>query len=199
MRKVCLLIIAAAFSQFCFSQAQFGLKAGVNLNHLNVSNGPGSSFSSKPGFTIGATVDLKVSDNFYIQPELNYSYLALDEKDNQLTAKWKYGYINVPVLLKYKFNQSPVSIYVGPQLGFLTDASSTLNSNKSNIEDELANTDFSGIAGIDYKLTNGLRFDLRFQQSMMNFVKGQYSDPLKTRQQVFSLTIGYVFKSAKKD
>jgi hypothetical protein len=197
MRKICLLAVAAMFIQVSFGQAQFGLKTGFSLIHLNTSGSNDYSFKSMgAGFTVGATVDLKLADNFFVQPELDYDFHSLHESFYSLS--WKYSYFNIPVLFKYRFTNSPVGLYAGPQLGFLIKATSTLKDTKTDIKGDLTNTDFSGVGGIDFKLDNGVRFDLRFQQSAFNLVKVEFDNPLKTRQQIFSFSVGYVFKSAKK-
>jgi len=197
MRKICLLAAIAVCSQLCFGQAQFGLKAGVNLNHINASGSNDFSFSSiSTGFTVGATVDMKVSDNFFIQPEFNFAYLTAHE--SFYSVDWHYSYFNIPVILKYKFTKTPIGVYAGPQLGFMVSATSKTSSSSTDIKSNFTNTDFAGVAGIDYKFDNGLRVDLRYQQSAFNLAKVEYASSLKTKPMVFSFTIGYVFNCKKK-
>jgi opacity protein-like surface antigen len=197
MRKISLLGTIILCVQICFGQGQIGLKAGVNFNHINAKSSGLSFRSINTGYTFGATVDLRVSDNFFIQPELNYSYLTLHE--SFYSVDWRYSYFNIPVLLKYKFSKSPIGIYIGPQLGFLTKATSKTKTASTDIKSDLTNTDFSGVAGIDYKFDNGLRLDLRFQQSAFDLAKVEYANPADTKAMVFSFTVGYVFKNAKKN
>lgn len=198
MKKICLLAVTAILTHACIAQAQFGLKAGVNFNHLKTSGSNDFAFKSlTTGFTIGSTVDLQLSDYFFVQPEFDFSYLNAHESFYGVT--WRYSYFNVPVLLKYKIDKGRFGIYAGPQLGFLASASSKQNGIKTNIKHQLTSTDIAGVAGIDYKCDNGFRVDIRYQQSMLNLVKTEYSSPLKTRTGIFSFTVGYVFKCAQKN
>jgi opacity protein-like surface antigen len=107
---------------------QFGLKAGTNIFKMT-----GRSFDQKTqyGFTGGAYGEYKISNQWGIQPELDYN-LVVAKTGDQFNAIYggvsfqqiSLSYISVPVLLVFK-PVPELSIMVGPQYGFL--ASQTTN------------------------------------------------------------------------
>jgi hypothetical protein len=87
MRRMLFLLSAVLCGLGCFAQPEFGIKGGIDINHLysegnvNVVN---TSFNV--GYTFGLTLDLKASEQFTIQPELNYLHLeALNDLSQEKT------------------------------------------------------------------------------------------------------------------
>lgn len=196
MRRLILIAAAGLMTQLSFSQAEFGLKGGIGLNNIKSKGGQFKTFENVTlACTFGATLDIIASDAFTVQPELNF--ISLKANDNINNIDYKYSYITLPVLLKYKFAKSPVSVYVGPQLGFLTSASSRQNDVKSNRRTDFSNTDFAAVFGIDFRLPQGLRFDLRYNRSMIDLLKVEASSPFEARSQIVTFTVGHVFGKKK--
>jgi opacity protein-like surface antigen len=95
--------------------------------------------------------------------------------------------------LKYRFKDLGFGIYTGPQLGFLVNASSSLNGVKKDIKASTTNNDFAALAGLDYRFESNFRVDFRYQYSFFNTIKTVASDSYKNQNRVFSFTIGYIF------
>lgn len=163
----------------------FGVKAGINLANVSISGG-GTSISpnSLTRGTVGAFAMIPGGKNFTIQPELLYSGMGFGYSGSKVT----FDYLSVPVLAKFT-GASGFGIYAGPQIGFLLSAKDDGDDIKENIK----STDFSGVFGADYTLSNGINFAARYQLGFSNFIKeGDPGEAAKNN--AFTFTIGYVFK-----
>ena len=117
-------------------EAKFGVKGGLNIANLNFSGDGAPSTSSLVGFHIGGFTEIKVSDKFFIQPEVMYSTQGAKFKmseDGLTLNSFKLGYINLPVMAKYyvaeKFN-----LELGPQIGFLTSAKANASASGTTVD-----------------------------------------------------------------
>src|SRR3546814_11044215 len=117
------LLIAAltlAVTSGVFAQVNYGLKAGVNLSNMSLSEdvdgwGPGML----TGFNAGVFVNTEVAENFSIQPELLYSTagsVIAEEGDD--SWKQKLSYLSLPVLARYQLVEG-LRLAVGPRVGLL--------------------------------------------------------------------------------
>lgn len=124
MKKV-ILTTVFIFVASLSSQAQlvkFGLKAG-----LNYANQTGTDITVNSGnydkeaitsYHAGLVAELKLTDGFSIQPELLYSTQGATYKYAAREFKKELGYLSIPVMAKFHFNQT-VSLDLGPQASFL--------------------------------------------------------------------------------
>lgn len=178
----------------------FGLGVNAGLSLFNLSNFEGSS---KAGFTGGISATFPVSSNFYIQPEVNYQQQGSKSKENfsseEYTSndkeKLTLGYINVPVLAKYKFPTTRLSVYVGPQAGFLVSAKDHLESVSVDVKDYFKKFDFSGVYGLEYyfplNTSSSITVNARYQTGFTNVVKE--SEDVSVKNHGFTFTVGYRF------
>ncbi|RZK49102.1 MAG: PorT family protein [Pedobacter sp.] len=153
MKKI--LLSAVALMAFGAMQAQseemkFGVKAGATNTTLV---GDLDALDAKIGFYAGGLVDLPVSGNFHIQPELLFSMEGAE--DAGLT------YLRVPIMAKYYIFEG-FNIQAGPQLGIKVAA-------EDDFTDELTKSvDFGLAAGVAYELPMGLFFDIRYNVGLAN-------------------------------
>jgi Outer membrane protein beta-barrel domain len=197
MRSVFLFVLSVCACLSVLAQAEVGVKAGFTLNNLHTSGAPATtSFSNyNARFSAGVSVEMKASENFYVQPELNY--LSLRTKETVGNQEWKYSYITLPVLLKYRFSNSGCNVFAGPQLGFLSSAKSKVNNTDKDIRDLFNNTDVSGVIGVDYKFKNGFFVDVRYQSSFIDLLKQEYVSKLETRTRLFNASVGFILNQRK--
>ena len=202
MKKLFFAITVIAFSA-ATAQAQtttFGLKAGMTDANMKFSgSGVNVSLTSKIGFYAGAFADIGISENFGVQPELFYSELGAKQKatggaDGSPASTVNLGYINLPVLAKYKNNG--FSAFLGPQIGYLLSEKSKSGSSSTNDKDQFNSTDFSGVIGVGYTLPAGLGFDARYQLGFSNIAKSS-SGAGTVKNSAFMVGIHYVFNSSK--
>jgi opacity protein-like surface antigen len=97
------MLVVAAFTN---AQAQFGIKAGLDLATARV-DGYGSE--SETGLFVGVFSTIELSDTFKIQPEL--LYVSVKDLD----------FISLPVLAKFSVADS-FHLLAGPSLTYFLDA-----------------------------------------------------------------------------
>ncbi|MAZ72452.1 MAG: hypothetical protein CMC70_04830 [Flavobacteriaceae bacterium] len=220
MKKQVLLIAIAIFS-FGIMQAQdirFGAKAGVNFASIGGDETDG--IEGKTGFHIGGLVEIMLTDQFAIQPELLYSAQGakFEETDSEdgisvtVTDKTKLDYINLPIMAKYYVTEG-LALEAGPQIGFLVSANAETELDISGIDDpefiEFIEDEFGvgdqdisdGTSGIDfglglgasYRLDMGVFFGARYTLGLSNINDFEGSDNFKQQNNVFQVSVGYLF------
>lgn len=162
MKKIPLFIIAfLALTGTTISQVKFGGKAGINIAKLvGKSDGETQNLDSKVGLHIGALVEIPVSENFSVMPELNFDQLGGKDKQGSFEASLLLNYISIPVLAKY--NVGGLGIYAGPQLGLLLSAKSKFEGQTEDLKDQFKSTDFSAVFGAEYNFPYGIFATARF-------------------------------------
>jgi hypothetical protein len=126
------LLILVAFSFSAKAQVEFGIKAGANFSNIsqNFTNSDWEMETNiKPGFHIGATADVPISDNFSFQPGLLYSSkgysVDIEESIENILGeslpagasidgyfRGTFNYIEVP--LNFAFKTNDLQIFAGP-------------------------------------------------------------------------------------
>ena len=65
------------------------------------------------------------------------------------------------------------------------------------IKNDLTQTDFSGLLGLEYVTPISLTINARFIQGFSNVYKAEFNSDIKTRHQIFAVTVGYIFNKKK--
>jgi opacity protein-like surface antigen len=195
MRKL-ILVMAVILISITTIQVQgqtaFGIKAGATSANLKFSgNGVNISADSKIGFYGGLFVQIGVSENFAVQPELLYSLLGSKSSDQGDDEKLNLSYVSVPVLAKYI--KDGFSIVLGPQVSFLVSAKDKASDGTTDIKDEFKSTEIAGVIGAGYTLANGLGFDARYQLGLSNIGKGEDLEGAKIKSNAFMVGLHYRF------
>lgn len=198
MKKAFLsLLLLAGLATANAQNITFGVKAGANFSNLVGKDA--KDLDPKPKIKVGVYgggfVNIGVSENFAIQPEVLYSAEGAQQKESGETAKWNLNYVNIPVLAQYR--SSGFIAETGPQIGFLTSAKVKIsNSADVDIKDQLKSTAFSWCIGIGYQLENGFGFGARY-----NLGIGTIADDSDTKIMGSNIQVGvhYAFggKAAK--
>jgi Outer membrane protein beta-barrel domain len=180
MKRLFLLTSAIAITTIASAQIQFGVKAGLNIANLSVKPSDGTSFSMKLNFNGGLLVALPVMENLKIQAEAMYSGQGVKDKytDNAtnqtINEKVSFGYINVPILVKYQ-HESGLFAEIGPQIGFLLSAKSKATegdqTSNTDFKSDLKTVDFAGCLGIGYLSKFNVGIDARYNLSFVNISK----------------------------
>jgi Outer membrane protein beta-barrel domain len=196
MKKLTAVFITMICAYTGFCQGHFMVQAGPVFNYLKA-EGSGGDFSKlNTGFTLGVGYEMVVAKNFSVQPEFNFTHLSAEEAVSSATIK--FDYIQIPVLLKAVTNTRNFSFYLGPQLGFLTKSSAKASGGGSqDVKDDLTQTEFDAVVGLEYVLGNSIALNGRFIQGMSNVYKAEFDSPNTTRHQMFVLTVGYIFSKKK--
>jgi hypothetical protein len=125
---ICLILLVASFGH-ARAQTAIGVKAGVNFSNVMVKdeNGNKETTQSTPGLLLGATVDILISGNFYIQPALLYTDRGFKQKTggyygmaNNFSVDVSYFQLPVNFLYKPKLGGGKLILGAGPYIGYGT-------------------------------------------------------------------------------
>lgn len=226
------ILLAAAMGMAVTTEAQtvsFGSRLGANLSTLRVIEGEKmfhSGYSEAYGYItgaqFGAVVNIGLSDRFSIQPELLYSqkghkvrsYFIEDDDLEDMRAKLRMNYLEVPVLAKLSFGNKKLQFFLtaGPSVGYWVSGRSEwayagLEENKAYVfrkdykhglkENRLdvgANVGF----GVAYPLGTGkLNLDVRYGLGLSDISKYEDDRPdhiTKDGHRTFGVSVAYLFK-----
>lgn len=193
--KLSLVMLALFYgTNRAYSQAKFalGLKGGVNLASLNVSD-PVASYQARTGFHAGAFALFKFS-KIGLQPELLFSQQGSKIKLNTQDLNANYSYLAIPVLFKL-YTVAGINLHIGPQFGYLINAKSDYDpinkvafTSTQDVKNAYKNSDVSLNMGVGWDLPFGLVLDARYNLGLSAI--GASSSP-ETKNQVWQFSVGY--------
>jgi Outer membrane protein beta-barrel domain len=158
----------------------FGIKAGANAS--TVTKGLGSLSAElfkdpnyKIGLAAGVFVNLAISKNFSLQPEIVFSqegYVqdgkigTADQNSYVQIYKSALNYLNIPIMFRYSFNNG-FYMEVGTQIGFLLNKKLEIKSIEPDpytlyTEGYLKNRSIGAGAGVGFKFKNGFGLGARY-------------------------------------
>ncbi|HIC32806.1 porin family protein [Mesoflavibacter sp. CH_XMU1404-2] len=164
MKKTILFLTLILASFYGFSQnSVYGVRAGVNISDLDFED----QFDDTPhthrnGFMIGFFGEYKLSNLIDIAPEIQFS--AEGSKEEEL----RINYIQLPVLFKFNLSND-FALAVGPQ--------ASLKAHE--YDDGVKNFTFSGVAGIDYMITDEFFLDFRYKYGLQNLIDDEQGIEIK--------------------
>ena len=193
---------------------QIGARAGYNYSTLRGDTAKDFDTKGVSGFNVGLFVEVPVNERFSIQPEVIYSTQGAKWEHNaaglaSASTELKTQYINVPVLAKF-YVADGFSIQAGPQIGFLTGATTEYSGNilgvggstkDENFDKNMGKVDFGAVVGAGYKLPMGFTVDARYAFGFTNVMDKDnkdasslsVSDNNDFKNGVFSVGVGYQF------
>jgi hypothetical protein len=208
------------------AQVKFGAKAGLNIstlgyvaeqriNSIDMANPPSRILA---GTVIGGYVyyDFPYPVIWLgVQAEILFSMQGGEgvnfwqNGENKPLDKLRQNYINVPLLVKYKFRKIPLSILLGTQVGFcvgryVNGNSILLNKSRNTF---FRNIDYALVVGVQYRWDEHLLFDIRYNMglspSILNdesmFIINKTIDPFYVYKSwgamnmVLQLSVGWTF------
>lgn len=187
-RKLCLLLLSAnIFTLAANAQIEVGIKGGFNSAEILTSTDQGVNVNGnamairnfpRTDFHAGVLVSIPLVKKFSLQPEVLYSQQGAAGNPTggylvSATEKYKFNYVNIPVLLQYKL---PYGFYAetGPQVGLLVSANIVENivgassTSTYHVKDQYKSTDFSWAFGAGYISPINLGFDIRYNLGLNN-------------------------------
>jgi len=199
MRKITLLTFVL-FIGLATSQAQMkvspGIRGGLNLSTLtNIDDN-----SMKSDYYIGGLVEIKFNKYFTLQPEITYTRQGAEVREFEIdgpgsrTSNYNLNYISLGAVAKFHFGGGGFHILGGPSLDIKTD------DNFPAFDYNPVGTDVSIVGGIGYSLPNGLSFEARFKQGLIDIYgyegidEDYYYDDIILNT-VFQIGISYTFQT----
>jgi hypothetical protein len=170
-----------------------GLRGGLNVSTLtNIDDN-----NSKTDFYVGGLVDIRFNKFFSLQPEITYSRQGDEgryfENGRYYSEKYELNYITFGAVAKFNFNGGGFHLLAGPSLDFKV-GDNYINSKPEDL-------DLAIVGGIGYTLPNGLTFEARIKQGLVDIYgydyynnDGYYTDDAILNQ-VFQIGISYKFKT----
>jgi hypothetical protein len=179
MKKLVLILCAGISFATANAQGQFafGIKGGLNLSTVTISNGfNGYSYSILPNFNVGAyfKIPLPVRD-LYIQPEIVYSGQGYKGNDGSTgTYSEHINYLNIPILLKYAF-RTGLFVETGPQFGIKLNAKDVEAGVSDDVSSAYNSADLSWVIGIGFKIPmSPVSIDIRYNTGLLNVANDSY-------------------------
>ena len=155
-----ILVAGTASAQHSAQKVNIGIKGGLNI--YNINNDNNTEYDAKPGFNVGLLGHIHLTRQLALQPELVYSLQGAKYTVSNVETKINLGYINVPVLFQYMFDNG-FRLQAGPQVGFLVNAKSKTGSVSVDLKDDVKPVDFALSAGIGYvHPPSGFGIDARY-------------------------------------
>ncbi|MFY0481865.1 porin family protein [Flavobacterium sp. PLA-1-15] len=206
MKKI-LLFTALNLFFFSTSNAQVTIKPGVKAG-LNLSRFTNSDSDFRPDFYVGGLAEIKFSSFYALQPELVYSRqgatityndFAVNPSGGSVEKKYSLDYLSLGAINKFTFAERFQAV-VGPTI----DIQVADNFDRET-SDDLIGLDLGLAIGLGYSLPNGLTFEARFKQGLIDIFGDNYNayedennngnyDEIVTNQ-VIQLGISYTFGS----
>ncbi|KAF2336407.1 porin family protein [Flavobacterium daemonense] len=167
MRKLTLIAFVLFIGLFS-SQAQVsvspGIRGGLNLTNLtNIDNN-----SMKSDYYVGGLVAIKFNKFFTLQPEITYSRQGAEGREyfngsnNFQDTKYELNYVTLGAVAKFNFGGQGFHVLAGPSIDFKT------SDNFGRYGYDPIGTDLAFVGGIGYSLPNGLTFEARFKQGLID-------------------------------
>ncbi len=158
----------------------FGVIAGMNMASTKFDKKYDGSVSSQTGFHFGATAELRLADNMYINTGLIYSGKGYKYESNRSKVKetGTAQYIDIPVLFAPRFDLGSslkLEVNAGPYAAFCIGGKVkdewTDNSNQEPAYDESFSSAYSGFdyglqAGAAAIISNSFRIGASYQMGM---------------------------------
>lgn len=171
-----LLTLLLAISATSNAQGiRFGLKGGANFSTVD---GDGIDADNITSWHAGALVELKLFENFAVQPELLYSSQGAKVEG---ADDFKLDYVSVPVLAKFYLISDVLSLEAGPQFAFLIN---------DDVEDtfKTKSFDFAAIGGLGFNLGENFFAQARYVIGLTDA-----TEDAEITNKVIQLSVGYKF------
>lgn len=185
------LLIHESYSQ---NQTAFGLKAGINVTNLNVSNAQ-ASYDSRTGYHAGFFIREKFN-KAAIQPELLLftQQNTIERYQGAYSVTQSFTYLSMPIMVKF-YPVWGLNMQLGPQFGILLDGQRKtdygLATTTEDIKKYYKNSDVSISAGLGYDFNFGLGIDVRYNIGLQDI--NNVSNGEKAKSQVFLVSLGWNF------
>lgn len=152
MKNYLFALLFVSFTTVCMSQdIRYGVRGALNISNLDFE--PDADFENKHrnGFAFGGFVDFELGKKTSVLLELQWS--AEGGKSEELRA----DYLHLPILLRFSLSDKLI-LGVGPKIGLKVWKN----------EDLFSTAAFSGVAGLEYMITDEFFIDARASYGVTN-------------------------------
>lgn len=154
MKNYLFILLFISATTVCMSQdIMYGVRGGLNISNLDFE--PDAEFENKHrnGFAFGGFVDFELSEKTSVLLELQWS--AEGGKSQEIRA----DYIHLPIMIRFSLSNR-LLLGFGPKISLKTWEN----------EDLFSTAAFSGVAGLEYMITDELFIDARLSYGITNVI-----------------------------
>jgi opacity protein-like surface antigen len=181
------LVVCFLMGSMNLVAASYGVKGGINFAKVT-DVVDGTDTKMRTGISLGLFLEYELSENLSIQPEVLYSMKGIKLESLLGDVEWKLDYIDIPVLLKYKFGSGESMkpyLLVGPYIGI--KASDKVDSPLGEYDADAKSMDFGMTLGLGAQISNFL-VEARYSMGL-----AKVFDDADSKNSVFNIMIGYAF------
>lgn len=202
MVAVAVMTAMSANAQSVFGKGTFTLQPKVGVGFSEITDD-----DAKFKFGIGAGIETQyqIKNWLGVSGGIMYQQMGTKVKDidgvDMSDYKVNLDYINVPVMARF-YVAKGLSLNVGLQAGFLTNAKAKYGSAEFDVKDEIEKFDLSAPVSIAYELPMGLTFEAICNYGITDVAKdynhgssksSNYSKIMDDKNLLFQITVGYRF------
>ncbi|WOD43063.1 porin family protein [Hwangdonia lutea] len=195
MKKLILFTVLLGFSFFGFSQdkdsekaadsvkvkskgtafqgVMYGVRGGLNTSNLSFDTAPNMANKHRNSIFVGFFANIGLSNTISLMPEIQFSAEGANDEKLHL------DYIQAPIFFRFRLSEK-IHIGAGPQV--------SLKVHK--VDDGIKNFAYSGVGGIEFKLSHMLFADLRYTYGFSNV----FDDHLNVEAKNSNIQIGVGYK-----
>jgi|SRR4029078_2050084 hypothetical protein len=193
MKAFFISVLMILFSEVVLSQqVRFGLDPGFAISRGDYQPHEGLDRRIVGGFDGGALLEIGIVPKFKLQPEVNYSMIGVELNNGEKEASIKFHYVDLALLAKLGLCKN-VSLFAGPQVGFLTSAKrdSSFTNEMIDLQNEFKDQDYGLVFGAEYKFSNHIFLSGRYYHGLYQVAES--SNDFVLRNRYISFRIGYIF------
>tara|TARA_R110002049_G_scaffold177892_4_gene345088 strand:+ start:3492 stop:4079 length:588 start_codon:yes stop_codon:yes gene_type:complete len=158
---------------FAFQGVKYGVRGGLNISNLDFDDAPTMTNKHRNSFYIGFFAEIGLSKTIALMPEIQFS------PEGAKLEVLNLDYIQAPILIKFRLSEK-IKFGLGPQVGL-----------KVHKEDDGAkNFGYSGVAGLEYKISHLLFADVRYTYGLVDV----FDDNLNVSAKNTNVQIGVGYK-----
>lgn len=171
-----------------------GIKAGVNLANLKLTDQPDVSTSMRINFHAGIFYNVPLSSNFSIQPEILFSGEGAKFETSNSTSDITLNYLQVPVMFQFN-TSSGFYLEAGPWLGIMAKGKEIVTTSaaesKLDLKKQYKKTNFGAAGGLGFKMKRAGIY-ARYNLGLADLAKTTTRP--ETKSQVIQVGLSWSFK-----
>ena len=204
MKKSFFIIAAGLFSSVSIAQnVSVGFKTGLNLSSISYNDGGEKDNSSfRPALHAGIVLDLSLSENLSLQPNLLLSGRGGIFKDDDVKTFCTFNSIEIPINIIYKTVGNEKGRFFfggGPNVGINISGKFYKSDDPNNIDDyefgtkdeEVRRLDFGLNFLAGYELKSGIFVSTNYNIGLSNWVN---LNDLTWKNNILAFSVGYFLK-----
>jgi len=199
MKKIFTILTVVAFTTtISFAQAQFGIKAGLNIAAIGSSE-DGAPEDARMGMQLGGIAMFGLSDAVQLRTGLTYTQKgASNAKEDGMETDviFAMDYLEVPIDFAFMLGDGGFSLSAGPYIAFLMGANTkydgeTVNFNEDN--DMINGMDFGLNLGMSFLINEQILIDAKYGMGLSDITNDEYMGDEVSVNGVLQISVGYVF------